>query len=65
MKILKILLVFILWIVEYFLIFGAGALLIFGRPLTEVSLLAFWIAFLLLICIATFTWRIIFKKKNN
>ena len=64
MKVLKFLLTFILWIIEYFIIFGIGALP-FGRPLMQVSMLLFYVALILFIIICIITWKLIFKKKKN
>ncbi|MBR6123883.1 hypothetical protein IKQ19_09880 [Candidatus Saccharibacteria bacterium] len=64
MKILKILLTIILWIVEYFIIFGIGALP-FGKPLMEVSIIVFFVAFIIFIVLCVLTWRLVFKKKKE
>lgn len=63
-KVLKILLAIVLWVIEYFIVFGVGALP-FGKPLNQVSMLVYWIALILFIVLAVFTWRLLFKKKNE
>lgn len=60
-KALKILLSVILWIIEYFLIFGVFALP-FGKPLMQVSLLLYWVAFAVFIGLCVLTWRLTVKK---
>lgn len=64
-KILKIILAVVLWIIEYFIIFGFGAMPFGGKPLYQVSLLLFWGAFIIFIALAVFTWKLLFKKKKN
>ena len=63
-KILKVLLAIVLWVIEYFVVFGIGAMP-FGKPLNQVSMLVYWIALILFIVLAVFTWRLLFKKKKN
>lgn len=63
-KILKILLAIFLWIIEYFLIFGCGAMLFGGKPLFQVSIILYWIAFIIFIALVVVTWRILFKRKR-
>ena len=63
--VLKVLLAVVLWIIEYFIIFGVGALPFGGKPLYQVSLLLFWIAFIIFIALAVLIWRLLFKRKKN
>lgn len=64
-KILKVIIAVVLWIIEYFIIFGFGAMPFGGKPLYQVSLLLFWIAFIIFIALAVLTWRLLFKRKKN
>ena len=64
MKFLKFLLALILWIIEYFVVFGIGALP-FGKPLMQVSMIVFWIAFIIFAALCVITWRLIFRRKKK